>query len=72
MTFFSNASLGKIMLFGLFFRLMAILFSEGYGMHDDHFLIIESSSSWVDGFDYNNWLPWSAGNNGIPSGHSFT
>lgn len=39
-------------------------------MHDDHFLIIESSQSWVDGFDYNNWLPTSEGNKG-PTGHSF-
>lgn len=50
-------------------RLVAAIFSKGYGMHDDHFLIIEASQSWVDGFDYNAWLPWTSGNNG-PSGHS--
>ena len=52
-------------------RLIAAIFSQGYGMHDDHFLIIEASSSWVDGFDYNNWLPWTEGNKG-PDGHSFS
>lgn len=72
LAYFKNASLSKILLFGLIVRLIAAIFSEGYGMHDDHFLIIESSASWVDGFDYNAWLPWTKGNNGIPSGHSFT
>jgi len=53
-------------------RLLAAIFSQGYGMHDDHFLIIEASASWADGYDYNNWLPWSPDSNGIPQGHSFT
>ena len=53
-------------------RLIAVIFSQGYGMHDDHFLVIEASASWADGFDYNNWLPWSKGNLGAPEGHSFT
>jgi hypothetical protein len=53
-------------------RIVAVIFSPGYGMHDDHFLIIESSASWVDGYDYNNWLPWSPNNAGHPEGHSFT
>lgn len=52
-------------------RMIAVIFSPGYGMHDDHFLIIESSSSWANGFDYNHWLPWSEGNEG-PEAHSFT
>jgi len=39
-------------------------------MHDDHFLIIEAAKSWVDGYDYNNWLPWNQ-KNPVPSGHSF-
>jgi hypothetical protein len=34
--------------------------------------VIEASASWVDGYDYNNWLPWTEGNVGIPEGHSFT
>jgi len=60
-----------ILLLGILFRLIAILFSQGYGMHDDHFLVIEASGSWVEGADYNHWLPSSEGNTG-PEGHSFT
>lgn len=41
-------------------------------MHDDHFLVIEASASWVDGFDYNHWLPWSEYSRGVPEGHSFS
>jgi len=51
--------------------MLSVFFSEGYGMHDDHFLVIEASGSWVEGSDYNHWLPSTAGNNG-PEGHSFT
>ena len=38
-------------------------------MHDDHFLVIEAAQSWVDGADYNDWLPSSSKTN-KPSGHS--
>lgn len=55
----------------LLLRLIAAVFSQGYGMHDDHFLVIEASGSWVEGHDYNKWLPWNPLNNG-PEGHSFT
>jgi len=65
-------SFRTILIFALIFRLIAAIFSEGYGMHDDHFLIIEAADSWAAGFDYNNWLPWSPGNAGHPDGHSFT
>lgn len=61
-----------ILLAALIARLIAVLFSQGYGMHDDHFLIIESSNSWANGTDYNNWLPWTKGNAGHPEGHSFS
>ena len=53
-----------IILSAVFFRALAVLFSKGYGMHDDHFLVIESAQSWVDDFDYNDWLSQ-------PSGHSW-
>ena len=63
----------RVILFAaLIIRLIAAIFSQGYGMHDDHFLVIEASTSWVDGYDYNGWLPWSEGNRGKPEGHSFT
>jgi hypothetical protein len=60
--------LSLILFLGIFFRLLAVIFSKGFGMHDDHFLIVESSSSWVDGYDYNDWLPRSGAT--TPDGHS--
>ncbi|MBR6438179.1 MAG: glycosyltransferase family 39 protein [Bacteroidales bacterium] len=63
--------LGFIILVAFVARLFAVLFSKGFGMHDDHFLIIESSKSWILGFDYNDWLPWSQNtDNPVPKGHS--
>jgi hypothetical protein len=61
-----------ILIAALIIRIIAAIFSQGYGMHDDHFLIIEASASWADGYDYNNWLPWSQGVVSQPEGHSFT
>jgi hypothetical protein len=58
------------MMIGLLLRLIASIFSRGFGMHDDHFLVIEAAGSWVDGEDYQRWLPGSPGNTG-PEGHSF-
>lgn len=66
------SSLKTILWFALIIRLVAALFSEGYGMHDDHFLVIEAAGSWVDGYDYNNWLPANKLITGTPEGHSFT
>jgi 4-amino-4-deoxy-L-arabinose transferase-like glycosyltransferase len=57
-----------ILVAGAFCRLLAVIFSKGWGMHDDHFLIIEAAQSWADGTDYNNWLPGSGAQ--TPSGHS--
>ena len=68
--YYKNEPLKLILFIALLFRLVAVVFAKGFGMHDDHFLVIEVAQSWVDGFDYNNWLPWSAGNTGIPQGHS--
>lgn len=50
-------------------RLVAAVFSGGYFAQDDHFLVIEAAQSWVDGFDYNNWLPWNQGADPMPTGH---
>jgi len=59
-----------IMSIGFVLRLISVLFSKGFGMHDDHFLVIEQAQSWVDGGDYLKWLPGTPGNTG-PEGHSF-
>src|SRR5690606_30458784 len=66
------SSLRTILFVGLVVRLIAALFSEGYAMHDDHFLVVESAGSWADGFDYNAWLPWNKPAGAAPEGHSFT
>ncbi len=60
----------SIMFIGIILRLIASIFSRGFGMHDDHFLVIEQAQSWADGVDYLKWLPWTPGNEG-PQGHSF-
>ncbi len=68
--YYSDNPLNVILLAGLFFRILAVLFSRGYGWHDDQFLIIEIAQSWVDGIDYYLWLPTADGTN-VPEGFSF-
>jgi len=58
-----------ILLLGVVFRLIAVVFSKGWGMHDDHFLIIEPAQAWADGINYNNWLP-GPHSGSQPDGHS--
>ncbi|MCD4789274.1 MAG: glycosyltransferase family 39 protein [Bacteroidales bacterium] len=65
-----NKPIKLIIWLAIITRLVAAIFSKGFGMHDDHFLVIEAAQSWVDGFDYNNWLPGSQ-SEAVPSGHSF-
>ena len=66
---FNDKPLQVALFCGMTARLLAAFFSAGYGMHDDHFLVIETAGSWLAGHDYNNWLPSSAGYIG-PQGHS--
>lgn len=61
--------LQQLLLLGFFLRLVAVIFSKGFGWHDDHFLIIESAQNWADGFD-NNWLPSELHPDTQPQGHS--
>lgn len=61
--------LAWLTLIALLPRLVATMFSGGYFAQDDHFLVIEAAQSWVDGFDYNNWLPWNQGADPVPTGH---
>ncbi len=67
----SNLSFKQVLGISLILNIIAAIFSNGYFAHDDHFLIIEASKSWVEGFDYNNWLPWNQGNEPYAKGHSF-
>ncbi len=59
-----------ILWMAIFARLVSVIFAKGWGMLDDHFLVIEVAQSWADGGDVSLWLPWTAGNEG-PTGHSF-
>jgi hypothetical protein len=59
----------SIILIGFLLRFISVLMAKGFGMHDDHFLVIEAAQSWVDGKDYNKWLP-SSQINAQPTGHS--
>lgn len=56
---------------GLIFRLLATIFSKGFGFFDDHFLILEAAQSWVDGADYNDWLPEVTDPTRQPQGHPY-
>jgi uncharacterized membrane protein YqaE (UPF0057 family) len=60
----------SVMWVAIFLRLVAVIFARGWGMLDDHFLVIEIAQSWIDGGNFNHWLPWDAENTG-PTGHSF-
>jgi glycosyl transferase family 22 (putative mannosyltransferase) len=67
--YYTNHPLRTVLAIGLLLRLIAVIFSKGFGMHDDHFLVIEASKAWVDGTEYDNWLPGSGATS--PDGHSF-
>ncbi len=68
--YYNSNPLTFIIIVGFLFRLLAAIFSKGYGWSDDHFLIIEIAQSWVDGLNYNSWLPLEDGTN-EPPGFSF-
>jgi hypothetical protein len=61
--------LGLILVIASFFRILSAIFSKGFGMHDDHFLVIEIAQAWVDQI-YNNWLPFKHSGIMSPTGHS--
>jgi hypothetical protein len=66
--YYNQHPLRSILFLGLFVRLIAAVFSHGYGFSDDHFLVIEVAQQWVDGVDYKSWMPWNG--NTVASGHS--
>lgn len=67
----NNAPLQTILIIALITRLTAAIFSQGYGMHDDHFIAIEEPWSWTQGEDYDAWLPGTKGVNSKPNIYSF-
>ncbi len=60
-SFYDNASNKQKLIFVLvvafFIRVVAAVFSGGYAMHDDHFVVIETPSSWAYGHDSGAWFP---------------
>jgi hypothetical protein len=62
--------LAVILWMAIILRLVSVIFARGFGMHDDHFLVVEPPYSWAHGHDYSNYLPDAAGHN-HPTGHSF-
>jgi Alg9-like mannosyltransferase family len=54
---FNKNSLFSILLIGIFLRLLSAFFSKGYGMHDDHFVIIEVAQGWIDGLNIGGNIP---------------
>lgn len=59
-----------IILLALAARIVAAIFARGFGMFDDHFLVIEPAAAWTEGYNYNHWLPMGDPER-QPSGHSF-
>lgn len=68
--YWENKPLTLIVWVAAILRLVSVVFAKGWGMLDDHFLVIEIAQSWVDNGNFNHWLPWDASNTG-PSGHTF-
>ena len=58
-----------IMIVAVLTRFLAVVFSRGFGMHDDHFLVIEAAQAWVDGVIVPGHLQ-GPGQELIPDGHS--
>jgi hypothetical protein len=52
-----KSPLPLIMFLALLFRLFAVVFAKGYGMHDDHFGVIDIAQRWLDGTEH----PYSKG-----------
>lgn len=47
-----------ILLLGGVFRLLAVFFSQGYAMHDDHILVVEKPGAWAYGYDPGSYFPY--------------
>ncbi|MDR1343485.1 MAG: glycosyltransferase family 39 protein [Prevotellaceae bacterium] len=67
---YAHNPLTCILAVALLLRLVAAIFARGYGMLDDHFLVIEAPASIAAGFDFSGWLPSSPNNEG-PTGQNF-
>ncbi len=48
----SQLNIRHVMLIGLVFRLICVVFSKGYAFHDDHFEMAELVQRWRDGYSF--------------------
>jgi hypothetical protein len=48
----SRLTIRNVLLVGLLFRLVAVVFSSGYAFHDDHFEMAELVQRWRDGYSF--------------------
>lgn len=53
----NRLSLSQILVLAAIVRIIAAIFSRGYGMYDDHFLVIEVAQNWIEGGNIFNWMP---------------
>ena len=67
--YYQENPLNAILIIAFMVRLVAVIFSQGYGMSDDHFLIVEVAQSWLDGRDDSQWLPGPTNPNAAATGH---
>lgn len=49
--------LALVMIAALFFRIIAVIFAKGYGMSDDHFMVLEWARHMLDGVETNTSRP---------------
>lgn len=56
-SFIEKKPLAFLLILAFLVRLIAVFFAKGYMMHDDHFLTVEPSGSWSDGYNFNEWMP---------------
>jgi hypothetical protein len=56
--YYETYPLRTILFVASFFRVIAAIFSRGFGFSDDHFMVIEVAQQWIEGQDHNRWLPW--------------
>ena len=50
--FINRISYRQIILLGLIVRIIAVVFSKGYGFNDDHFEVMEVAQNWLDGVPF--------------------
>ncbi len=70
-TFWVAHPFKAILIIALVLRILSALFSQGYGMHDDHFIAVEEPWSWTQDKDFDGWLPGTNPYRTTPSIYSF-